>query len=220
MEKHTISPKLFCILSGLSGITGVLMLIISFNINPGPPPGATVGQLIAFGHQYYSSILWGGWLQALGPVFIVLFAFSMVTLAGATKSLAGLMTFFGAIALMTVSLIEITFYIAVLFKDPPLGILTCMNIIYAVQHLYFIIAAPVFFIALGIVILNSKVLSRIFGYLAILLGAAFGILGMVFLTTLILPIWVTAFAGVQTLWWLSASISLIMRSGKISYIAD
>jgi hypothetical protein len=220
MKKNSISPKLFCTLSGISGILGVLMIIVSFYINAGPPPGATVTQLIAFGKQNFGSILWGAWLQAAGPFFIILFAFALVYLAGATKLLSGWMTFFGAVILMTVSLIEITFYIAVMFKDPPVGILVSMNIIYAVQHLYFIIAAPSFFIPLGIVLLGSEVLPKTFGYLAILLGVAFGILGIVYLLNLILPFWVTAFAGVQALWWLAASISLIKRARKISYLND
>jgi hypothetical protein len=215
MKKHDISPRLFCILSGSSGIIGVLMIIISFNINAGPPAGATVAQLIAFGKQNFGSILWGAWLQAIGPFFIILFAFALVHLAGAAKLLSGWMTFFGAVILMTVSLIEITFYIAVMFKDPPVSILVCMNIIYAVQHLYFIIAAPAFFIPLGIVLIGSDVLPKLFGYMAALLGMAFAILGMIFLRSLVLPFWVTAFAGVQALWWLAAAISLIKRREKL-----
>ena len=220
MKKHDISPRLFCILGGSSGIVGVLMIIISFNINAGPPPGATVVQLTAFGKQNFGSILWGAWLQAIGPFFIILFAFALVHLAGAAKLLSGWMTFFGAVILMTVSLIEITFYIAVMFKDPPVSILVCMNIIYAVQHLYFIIAAPAFFIPLGIVLIGSDVLPRLFGYVAVLLGVAFAILGMIFLLSLVLPFWVTAFAGVQALWWLAAAILLIKRAAKIAYISE
>ena len=67
-------------LSGICGILGVLMLVISFNINPGPPAGASYEQLISFGHQYYASILWGAWLQTIGPFLIVIFAFSLVFL--------------------------------------------------------------------------------------------------------------------------------------------
>lgn len=220
MKNHPLSPKLFCVLSGLSGILGVVMIIVSFNINPGPPPGATLSQLIAFGNQYYNSILWGAWLQAVGPFFITLFAFSLVFLAGAAKRLSGWLTFFGATILMTVSLIEITFYIAVMFINPQANIFISMNIIHAVQHLYFIIAAPSFFIPLGIVLLCSEFLHKIFGYLAVLIGVAFGILGIIFLTDLVLPFWVTAFAGVQALWWLAASITLIIKAGKISFIVD
>ena len=198
--------------SGICGIIGVIMLVVSFNINPGPPEGASYEQLIAFGHQYYASILWGAWLQTIGPFLIILFTFSLVFLSGAGQTLSGWMVFFGAGVLMTISLIEITFYIAVLFKDPPQGSLFGLNIIYAVQHLYFIIGAPAVFIPLGIVLRNSNVLPRLFSWLAIGMGIFFGILGIVFLFHLILPVWVTAIAGVQAFWWLASSIIVVVRS--------
>ena len=214
-----ISVRLFCILSGVSGIIGVLMLIISFNINAGPPAGATPEQLVTFANQNYASILWGAWLQTVGPYLIVVFAFSLVSLSRATQHLAGWMVFFGAGILMTVSLIEITFYIAVLFKDPPLTSLIGLNVIYAVQHLYFIIGAPALFIPLGLVLLDSGILPKSFGFLAIFLGLLFGALGIVFLLQLVLPVWVTASAGLQALWWLAAAIALIARTGKISQVS-
>ncbi len=202
-------------LSGFSGILGVILLVVSFNINPGPPPGATYDQLLAFGLKYYSSILWGAWLQTIGPFLIVLFAFSLVFIAGASQTLSGWMVFFGASILMTVSLIEITFYITVLFKDPPLGSLIGLNIIYAVQHLYFIIGAPALFIPLGVVLHKSIILPRWFSWSAILMGILFAMLGIFFLLRLVLPLWVTAIAGVQAFWWLGASIMIIVRTKSL-----
>jgi hypothetical protein len=208
------------ILSGFSGIIGVVLLVTSFNINPGPPPGANYEQLLSFGHQHYESILWGAWLQTIGPFLIIVFAFSLVYFSGAGQTLAGWMVFFGAGVLMTISLIEITFYIAVLFKDPPLGSMVGLNIIYAVQHLYFIIGTPALFIPLGIVLLNSDILPKWLAWLAILMGILFGTLGIVFLLCLILPFWVTAIAGIQAFWWLAASIMLIAPAKKKDQIED
>jgi hypothetical protein len=151
----------------------------------------------------------------VGPVLIVLFAFALVHLAGATHRLARWMTFFGATILMTVSLIEITFYISALFPDPEIMPLVSLRLISAVQHLYFIVAAPTLFLPLGIVLVSSPLLPRLFGYLALLLSTAFAALGIIFLLDLTLPGAVTAFAGVQAFWWLAAAIALIVRSGKI-----
>ena len=201
-------------LSGFCGITGVIMLLISFNINPGPPEGASYVQLLSFGHKYYASILWGAWLQTIGPFLIVLFAFTLVFLSRAAQTLAGWMVFFGAGILMTISLIEITFYIAVLFENPPLGSLIGLNTIYAVQHLYFIIGAPALFIPLGIVLRNSNILPQWFSWLALFMGILFAVLGIVFLLHLILPVWVTAIAGIQAFWWLASSIVIIIRPLK------
>jgi hypothetical protein len=215
MSENRMPKRSFCIFSGLSGIIGVVLIGVSFNINPGPPPGATNAELMRFGQQYYASVLWGAWLQAVGPALIVLFAFSLVHLAGATQRLSGWMTFFGAATLMTVSLIEITFYISALQPDPPMMPFISSKIISAVQHLYFIVAAPALFLPLGVVLLGSSILPRLFGYLALLLATAFATLGVIFLLTLTLPAGVTAVAGVQALWWLAAALTLIVRSGRI-----
>ena len=209
-----MSTKLFRILTALSGISGVIMLITSFSINPGPPPNATIAQLTAFANQNFNSILWGAWLQAVGPLLIILFAFALVCLAGATTRLAGWMTMFGGAILMMVSLIEITFYIGTLFGTTT-GLIS-LDLIHAAQHLYFIVAAPALFLPLGAVILGSHVLPRVFGYLALVLGAAFAILGVAFLYSLTLPAVVLAFAGVQVFWWLAAAITLVVRTEKTS----
>jgi len=196
-------------------VIGVVLLILSFAINSGPPPDPNSTELIKFGQQNFAHILWGAWMQAVGPVLIVLFAFALVHLAGATHHLAGWMTFFGATVLMTVSLIEITFYMGALNPDPSMMPSISLKLIYAVQHLYFIVAAPSLFLPLGVVLVRSQVLPRMFGYLALLLAASFAVTGIAFLFTMTLPAPVTAFAGVQALWWLAAAITLLVRSGRI-----
>jgi len=218
---NLVGPKRsFCILGGLSGVCGVVLLGLSFTINNGPPPGATSTVLANFTQQNYAKIMWGAWMQAVGPVLIVLFAFVLVHLAGATQQLAGWMTFFGATILMTVSLIEITFYIGALYRDPAIMSLVGLNLISAVQHLYFIVAAPALFLPLGIILVRSQILPRLFGYLALALASVFAALGVIFLLRLTLPGGVTAFGGVQALWWLGAAVALMARSRKVSGILD
>src|SRR6516165_2824153 len=216
MDKSPKFKQSFCLLSGLSGVTGVVLLIVSFAINNGPPPGATSADLVNFGQQNYAHILWGAWMQAVGPVLIVLFAFALVHLAGATQRLAGWMTLFGATILMTVSLFEITYYVSALFPDPEVMTSISLRVISAVQHLYFIIAAPALFLPLGIILVRSPILPTVFGYLALILAAAFAALGAVFMMKLVLPSWVTVLAGVQALWWLAAAITLMIRSASLS----
>src|SRR3989442_3159759 len=69
---------------------------------------------------------------------------------------------------------------------------------------------------MGVVILSSRLLPRVLGYLAIVLGAAFAIAGVVYLFDLTLPVLVQAFASIQVLWWLAAAIMLIVRPQKTS----
>ncbi|HEY0755760.1 MAG TPA: hypothetical protein VGD98_17510, partial [Ktedonobacteraceae bacterium] len=209
-----MSKQLFRILSALSCIAGNIMLSVSFAINPGPPNNPTSAQLIAFGEQYATSIFVGAWLQAVSPLFIVMFACALVCLADATNRLSGWMTMFGSVILVMVSLIEVSFYLSAFAPNPSSMGLISLDLIHAIQHLYFIIAAPALFLPLGVVILSSRVLPRVFAYLAFLLGTAFAILGVVYLSALTLPLFVQAFAGVQTLWWLGAAITLLVLTRK------
>jgi hypothetical protein len=215
MDQNLGLERIYRVLGGLSGIAGVVLLVISFLINTGPPPGVTPDELVKWGKDHFVSGLWGAWLQAVGPVLIVLFAFVLVHLSDASHSLAGWMTFFGATVLTTVSLIEITFYISAWFPDLVLMPSISLRLIAAVQHLYFIVAAPALFLPLGVVLLRSPILPRIFAHLAIVLGIAFVILGAVFLLALTLPTAVTASAGVQAIWWLAAAITLLVRANPV-----
>lgn len=194
------------------------MLVASFSINPGLPGDAPIPELIAFARQHYAAELWGAWLQAVGPVFIVLFAFALVHLAGATQRLAGWMTIFGATTLMTVSLIEIIFYISGMFAVPEMMPAISIKLVFAVQHLYFMVAAPALFFPLGIVLLGSDLLPKVFGYCALLLAIGFGAGGAIFMLSLRLPDAVAAAGSVQPIWWLAAAITLILRGKRISPI--
>jgi hypothetical protein len=193
------------------------MIGISFAINTGPPAGASGAQLTAFLQQHHHAILWGAWLQAVGPALIAVFALAIVVLAGATARLAGWMTLFGAATLMTVSLIEITGYIGTLQTSPATMGQTSLALIYSVQHLYFIVAAPAVWLPLGLVILGSAVLPRILGYLAIVLAAGYAIAGVATLTDLTVPAAVQISAGVlPALWWLAAAGTLLIRARELS----
>lgn len=209
-----MSPRMFRILLGVSGIAGVVMLGTSFSINNGPPPGATTAELVAFARQNFSAIVWGAWLQAVGTTLTVVFAIGLVFLANAAQRFAGWLTLFGGVILTAVSLVEIVFYFGALYPDPATMVLISLALGHATQHLYFIVAAPALFLPLGAVIVGTRVLPRGFGYLAFVLGAAFIIAGIASLPQLIVPSGETALAAIQALWWLAAAIVVMFRAGR------
>ena len=209
-----MSIRLFRILIALCGILGVIMLIPSFIINPGPPPNPTITQLIAFGNQYHNSILIGAWLQAVSPFLIILFAIAIVHLAGATTRLMGWMTMFGGSILVMTSLVEVTFYLSAVNGNPATTGLISLDLISAVQHVFSMVAAPAVFLPLGAVILGSRVLPHAFGYLAFVLAGIFAILGIVALFSPIQSV-VNILASIQGLWWLTAAIMLLVSTGKV-----
>ena len=99
------------ILTGVCGLLGPVILVASFFINPGPPADYTITQLRDFAVQHHDGIVFGGWLQGMGSLLIVLFAIALVHLAGATHRLAGWITLLAGATILMVSLVEVTFYL-------------------------------------------------------------------------------------------------------------
>ena len=110
---------------------------------------------------------------------------------------------------------EVTCYIGQLYLLPPQLPRIANTLGYAVQHLYFFVAAPSLFLPLGVLLLRSRVLPSAFAWTALLLGATFAILGLLTIRDLVLPTPVTAFAAVQALWWFAAGVALIIRSNRL-----
>lgn len=202
------------IAAALCGIAGVLMIGTSFGINTGPPLDAGTPQMIEFARTHFHQVMWGAWLQAVGPFLIMVFAGTLVCMANATNRLSGWLTLMGGGVLMMVSLSEVVCYICALGGNPETMGLIGNAIGHAIQHLYFIIAAPALFIPLGTVLLRTPVLPKTFAVLALILGGAFFVLGITSLNTLILSSAVTSLAAIQAFWWLAAAIALIVRSGR------
>lgn len=202
------------VLGGLSGVLGVAVLAASFVLAVGPPSTAESSELIRYGQEHHSEILIGAWLQAIGPALIALFAFVLVHLAGAASRVSGWMTFLGMSILIAVSLMEVTFYMCALPTEPRELAVISVRIIDAIQHLYFVVAAPAVFLSLGWVLLQSRVLPIVFAYAAVGLGAVFMVLGAAYMLTLTLPNAVTAVGAIQGLWWLSAAACLTIRRDR------
>jgi len=77
-------------------------------------------------------------------------------------------------------------------------------------HIYPLAPAPLIFLSLGSVLLGSSILPRVFAYLAIGLGVAFEVVGLISLFTApMLAILVLAF---QSLWVLAAAIIFLVRA--------
>jgi hypothetical protein len=212
---HFMNRKLFSRLIALSGISGVVILITSFIINSGPPPNPTLGEFIAFGKAHYDSIMLGAWAQAVSPPLIVIFALGVVYLSGDSQKFPGILTFFGAIILIIVSMIEITFYFSAVTGTPSTTGIISMELISAVQRLYSIIAAPMFFFTFSWVIKKGLVLPPVLGYIGFVLGSFFFVLGIIQLFYPIQYI-VDYFSIAQGFWWLAGSIVLLIKSGKLS----
>ncbi len=158
----------------------------------------------------------GGWLQGIGSLLTVLFALALVHLAGATHRFAGWATLLAGAAILLVSLVEVTFYLAAaeaaVTGDVATGAIA-NALIKAVQHVFLI--APALLLPLGAVLLGSRVLPRAFAYLALALGALLQVLGLVGLFSP-LQLVVDVLLIVQGLWFLAAAFTLLVRPIPVS----
>jgi hypothetical protein len=214
-----MSAQLSRILIALCGILGTLLLGLYFGVGfsiglAQLPPDATMAQVVSVATQYHNLWFLGTWLQATGSLLSVVFFLALVQRAGATTRLAGLVRSLGSTVLLAVVLIEGVFTL-----DLPQAVvnghlvtsLTSFDIMTVITYIYPIVPAPVIFLALGTILLGSRLLPRVFGFLAFGMGIAFAVVGLIALfTTPILTIVVLSF---QALGVLAAAITLLVRPG-------
>lgn len=211
-----MAPRTFARISGFAGLIGVVMLGVSFKINPGPPQvHPTQAQFDAYGLTHYAQTMVGGWLQAVGTVLCIAFALAVVQLADAMKRYAGLLTLYGGMLLAAVDLVEVALYFSAATAAQAATPLISLDLIHALQRLYFVVTAPAVFFPLGVVILSSRVLPRWLGYAAIGFALLFAALGVADLFLQLQAV-DDVVGSVQGVWWLLASIALIARSGAFA----
>ena len=206
------------ILMGLCGIFGVAALAYYYSVPfPFPPPNASSDQVVAFGTRYHDAILLDTWLQAIGSLLTVTFAVALVHFAGATNRFAGWMTLLASGLTLAVALSEGMFAIAAA-QAAVLGhattALTSFDFTNVFVYIFLMVPAPAFFLSLGAVLLGSQVLPRLFGYLALALGGAFAVLGLIGLFSASAIAFSIVLLIGQELWIVAAAIMLIIRAIK------
>lgn len=212
-----MSPRLSRILIVLCGILGPILLSAYFGVGMGLglatlPPDATLAQVVNLAIKYQNMWYMGTWLQVTGSLLCVIFFLALVQKAGAATRLAGMLVMLGSAVLLAVVLIEGVFTIDLAqaaVNGHQATSLTSFDLMTVFTHIYPIAPAPVIFLALSAVLLGSCLLPRTFGYLALVLGIAFEIAGLVSL--FVIP-WLTLVVlSLQTLWILGAAITLLIR---------
>ena len=214
-----MSAQLSRVLIALSGILGTVLLGLYFGVGFSTglaqlSSAATQTQVVSVATQYRTLWYLGTWLQATGSLLSVVFFLALVQKSGATARLAGLLTTVGSAVLLAVVLIEGVFTID-LAQAAANGhletSLTSFDLMTVFTYIYPIVPAPVIFLGLGTILLGSRLLPRVFGFLAFGLGIAFAVVGLIALfTTAILSIVVLS---LQALWVLAAAITLLVSAG-------
>jgi hypothetical protein len=198
------------------GLVGVVALGIYFGAAPPLPPlDAGAMKVADVGVRYHGILFLGAWLQATGTLLCVVFFTSLVQLAGGVRRLSGLLAVVGAGTLLAVSVIEGAFTIdwaQAAADGHPAVALSSYDVMTVFVHIFPVAPAPLVYLALGAVVLGSDVLPRLLGHLALLLGAAFAVVGLSGLY--IAPLLTLVVVGAQSLWIVAAAIWLLARARR------
>jgi hypothetical protein len=205
-------------LVALSGILGVVLLSGYFAAPfPQPSANATVEQIAATANNYSTLLLIGGWLQITGTMLAAIFFVGLVYLSRAITRLSGMLTLFAAAVLLSTSLLEATLLMNVAYATTnghPQTALNSWDLMTMFIHVFPIGPAPLSYLSLGALLLGSMVLPRLFGYLALLLGIGFALVGFLGLLVPAVNYAIIALLIAQELWILAAGVTLLIRRGQ------
>ena len=224
------STRRFVVLAGLSGIFGQIALGIYFSgaLIPSSliPANATAAQMVSIASSHRDVIVLDAWLQAVGALGSVLYFLALVHLSQAKSRFAGLVTIVASALLVVVALMDATFALAAV-QAAVIGHTQTTQVAFdfvagageVFDYAFLFGPAPLVIISLGAVLRWSRILPRVFAYLAFVLGGGFILLG---LASLVSPL--SGPAGdvfevievLQTVWVIASAAVLISRRGRLS----
>ncbi|HEX9036175.1 MAG TPA: hypothetical protein VF808_04210 [Ktedonobacterales bacterium] len=203
------------ILTALCGLAGTALLVVYFLAAPPlPSASASMAEVVGVATKYHNTWFLGAWIQATGSALSVVFFMALVHLAGGAGKLAGTLTLLGSSVLLAVTLIEGAFTIdlaqaAVNGRD--VTALTSYDQMSVFIHIFPMAPAPLIYLPLGVALLGSRLLPRVFGWLAIALAVAFVIAGFAGLFTT--PILTLIPLALQILWVPATAVTLAVSRG-------
>jgi len=202
-------------LAAFCGVAGPVLLTVYFAAPAflsWPYAGASVDQLTAYALSHQSLFYAGAWFQATGTLLSVIFFLAIVQLAGATTRLAGLLLIVASTALLALVLVDAALLVAVPMAaagGDKATVVTTFDLSNGVFVRVFPLApSSVSYMALGVVILGTRLLHRWLGYTAIGLGIAFELAGMIAVLSTVGLILVIVLAAGQELWIITSAIAL------------
>lgn len=206
-------------LAALCGITGVLMLTAHFLI-PGnvPPDSAGLARIVAFATEHRDLILVSAWLQVTGAILYVVFILAVVHLAGAGQRFAGRVVALAAPILVGLTLLDSAMIISTV-QSAAHGHYETLRVSFdliggpdndAIGRSFLI--APAILLPLGFVILQTRLLPRSYGWIALAFGAASQALGLLGLFSKVAFGDVNpAVLGLENLWLIVVAVTLVVN---------
>src|SRR5579883_2667706 len=136
--------RAFRFLTALAGGIGVIILVASFRINAGPPPGAGLAEALEYGRQHATAIALSAWMQGMGSLLNVLFVLALMGLAGCSHKLSGRIALLSSVGILATSLVECALYLSALEagrSGDTTTLVAATTLIKGLQHVYLIVPA-------------------------------------------------------------------------------
>lgn len=215
-------------LAGAAGFAGAAALGLSFGVLPSPPAlTAPLAALTGYGAAHQHLLMAGAWLEGTGTALYVIFVLALVHLAGARAGLAGRVTTLASTVVLAVSLLYDVTLIAVA-QSAALGgrqtttALVAYGLFAATEHVFLLV--PPLFLPLGLILLRTAILPRLFALLAVTFGVIAPFLGLAGLFTVTAnnngPVGaaINALVAAEALWIVAASLTLPLRRPKAAHV--
>lgn len=212
---HTSRPQRGPALCGLAAVL-ILGVYYGFPL-PQPGPEATMQQISAFATHYSLVLMVGAGLQVTGALLACVFFLGLINLARGMGRLAGLVALFGTATLLATALIEAVLNMATPIATSsghPEVAVVCWIVQGVFVHVFPIGPSPIVFLSIGALLVSPNpviVLPRAVGYLALILGVAFEVVGLLGLLVPAATAAIIVLLIAQEVWIAAASIMLLTR---------
>ena len=217
-------------LAGAAGFAGAAALGLSFGVLPSPPAlTAPLAALTHYAAAHQHLLMAAAWLEGAGTALYVIFVLALVHLAGARAGLAGRVTTLASAVVLAVSLVYDITLIA-FAQSAALGgrqtttALVAYGLFAATEHVFLLV--PPLFLALGLILLRTAILPRVFALLAVTFGVIAPFLGLAGLFAVTAnnngPVGaaINALVAAEALWIIAASLTLALRKPQASLPED
>jgi hypothetical protein len=213
-------------LAGAAGFAGAAALGLSFGVLPSPPAlSAPLAALTRYGAAHQHILMGAAWLEGTGTALYVIFVLALVHLAGARAGLAGRVTALASAVVLAVSLLYDVTLIAIA-QSAALGgrqtttALVAYGLFAATEHVFLLV--PPLFLPLGLILLRTAILPRVFALLAVTFGVIAPVLGLAGLFTVTannngaVGAAINILVAAEALWIIAASLTLPLRKPQAS----
>lgn len=197
------------------GVAGPIALTVYFAapaFSSWPNAGASAAQITSYALGHQSLFYAGAWFQVTGTLLSVVFFLALLQMAGVTTRMSGLLVIVASTTLLGLVLVEAALLVAVptaaAAGDTATAVTTFDLSNGAFVRVFPLAPASVTYIALGAVLLGSRVIQRSLALAAVGLGVAFELAGVIAVFSPAGLIVTIVLSVAQELWILAAAIAV------------